>query len=157
MQVQSLRDFLRINAIYILFAKMGLLQISCLFCLVHVCYFTMSVSSTKQRTCIIYEKNFYWDSLSFSQLGRASIFIITYDGNFRDYTLSVTKLNESSRSLEREFNVLETISDNPYWLGAVQETKLNGGINMLLSCIICVIGQKHKVVRRDWIRLWWSL
>ncbi|XP_019708170.1 autophagy-related protein 18b isoform X2 [Elaeis guineensis] len=45
---------------------------------------------------------------------RASIFIITYDGNFRDYTLSVTKLNESSRSLEREFNVLETISDNPY-------------------------------------------
>lgn len=45
---------------------------------------------------------------------RASIFIITYDGNFREYTLNVAKLNESSWSLEREFNVLETISDNPY-------------------------------------------
>lgn len=39
---------------------------------------------------------------------RASVFIITHNGYFREYILSVTKLSESSWSLEREVNLLET-------------------------------------------------
>ncbi|XP_073011237.1 autophagy-related protein 18b isoform X1 [Typha latifolia] len=42
---------------------------------------------------------------------RASILVITYNGYFREYTLNVTQSFESSFSLEREFNLLDTISD----------------------------------------------
>ncbi|URE31461.1 WD40 [Musa troglodytarum] len=44
---------------------------------------------------------------------RASIFIITHNGYFREYSLNVTKSNECSWSLEREVNVLDTISNDP--------------------------------------------
>eukprot|EP00268_Persea_americana_P022530 TRINITY_DN22439_c0_g1_i10.p1 TRINITY_DN22439_c0_g1~~TRINITY_DN22439_c0_g1_i10.p1 ORF type:complete len:393 (-),score=71.74 TRINITY_DN22439_c0_g1_i10:392-1519(-) len=42
---------------------------------------------------------------------RASIFIITYNGYFQEYSLNVNQLNESSWSLEREFSLLSTAPD----------------------------------------------
>ncbi|RWR75402.1 WD40 repeat [Cinnamomum micranthum f. kanehirae] len=42
---------------------------------------------------------------------RASIFIITYNGYFQEYSLNVNQLNESSWSLEREFSLISTASD----------------------------------------------
>ncbi|THU47125.1 hypothetical protein C4D60_Mb09t12230 [Musa balbisiana] len=44
---------------------------------------------------------------------RASIFIITRNGYFREYSLNVTKSNECSWSLEREVNLLDTVSNDP--------------------------------------------
>lgn len=43
----------------------------------------------------------------------ASVFIITYNGYFRQYSLNCTKLNESSWSLEHEYNLLDTVADDP--------------------------------------------
>eukprot|EP00268_Persea_americana_P022535 TRINITY_DN22439_c0_g1_i6.p1 TRINITY_DN22439_c0_g1~~TRINITY_DN22439_c0_g1_i6.p1 ORF type:complete len:111 (-),score=15.74 TRINITY_DN22439_c0_g1_i6:421-753(-) len=42
---------------------------------------------------------------------RASIFIITYNGYFQEYSLNVNQLNESSWSLEREFSLFSTAPD----------------------------------------------
>nr|CAD1827836.1 unnamed protein product [Ananas comosus var. bracteatus] len=51
------------------------------------------------------------NALSASTLSafRANIYIITQNGYFREYTLQITKSNESLWSLEREFNLLDTI------------------------------------------------
>lgn len=49
---------------------------------------------------------------SFKSL-RACIFIIAYNGYFREYNLKATKSNESLWSLEREFNLIDTIFDDP--------------------------------------------
>ncbi|KAF6156361.1 hypothetical protein GIB67_031482 [Kingdonia uniflora] len=43
---------------------------------------------------------------------RASISIVTYNGYFQEYRLRINSLNESSWSLEREFNLLTAVSDN---------------------------------------------
>ncbi|KAK9275205.1 hypothetical protein L1049_022467 [Liquidambar formosana] len=42
---------------------------------------------------------------------RATISIITFNGYFQEYSLSINHQNESSWSLEREFNLLTAISD----------------------------------------------
>ncbi|XP_077222273.1 autophagy 18 B-like protein isoform X2 [Tasmannia lanceolata] len=43
---------------------------------------------------------------------RASIFIITFNGYFQEYSLTINHLNESSWSLEREFNLLTATSND---------------------------------------------
>ncbi|GAV74994.1 hypothetical protein CFOL_v3_18474 [Cephalotus follicularis] len=48
------------------------------------------------------------DSVAF----KANILIITFNGYFQEYTLCINNQNESSWSLEREFNLLTVISDN---------------------------------------------
>ncbi|XP_042418219.1 autophagy-related protein 18b-like [Zingiber officinale] len=45
---------------------------------------------------------------------RASIFIISHNGYFREYTLKITELNEFSWSLEREINLLDNILNEPF-------------------------------------------
>ncbi|XP_058067811.1 autophagy-related protein 18b isoform X2 [Magnolia sinica] len=42
---------------------------------------------------------------------RVSMFIITYNGYFQEYSLSISQMNEPSWSLEREFNLFRTASD----------------------------------------------
>lgn len=49
----------------------------------------------------------------FALYGRASMFVIAYNGYFREYNLKVNKSNESLWSLEREFNLIDTVSDEP--------------------------------------------
>lgn len=49
--------------------------------------------------------------LIFCLICRASIFIITYNGYFQEYSLNVNQLNEDSWSLEREFSLFSTASD----------------------------------------------
>ncbi|KAK6942355.1 hypothetical protein RJ641_027732, partial [Dillenia turbinata] len=44
---------------------------------------------------------------------RAIISLITYNGYFLEYSLSINHQDESSWSLQREFNLLTAISDNP--------------------------------------------
>ncbi|XP_038698620.1 autophagy-related protein 18b isoform X2 [Tripterygium wilfordii] len=43
---------------------------------------------------------------------RATLSILTYDGYFQEYVLSINNQNESSWSLEREFNLLTVLSDS---------------------------------------------
>ncbi|CAK9325735.1 unnamed protein product [Citrullus colocynthis] len=43
---------------------------------------------------------------------RATLAIITYNGYFQEYTLSLNNQNELSRSLDREFNLMTTVTDN---------------------------------------------
>ncbi|XP_074575369.1 autophagy-related protein 18b isoform X2 [Curcuma longa] len=45
---------------------------------------------------------------------RVSIFIISHNGYFREYTLKITELNEFSWSLEREINLLDNILNEPF-------------------------------------------
>lgn len=42
---------------------------------------------------------------------RASMFVIAHNGYFREYSLTVTKSKESVWSLEREFNLIDTIME----------------------------------------------
>ncbi|XP_057247100.1 autophagy-related protein 18b isoform X2 [Beta vulgaris subsp. vulgaris] len=44
---------------------------------------------------------------------RAKISVVTYDGYFREYIFSIDHKNESSWTLEREYNLLTAISDIP--------------------------------------------
>uniref|UniRef100_A0A9I9EBP3 Autophagy-related protein 18b n=1 Tax=Cucumis melo TaxID=3656 RepID=A0A9I9EBP3_CUCME len=43
---------------------------------------------------------------------QATLAIITYNGYFQEYTLSLNNHNEFSRSLDREFNLMTVITDN---------------------------------------------
>ncbi|KAF9602183.1 hypothetical protein IFM89_025483 [Coptis chinensis] len=52
------------------------------------------------------------ESATYAAAFRASISIITYSGYFLDYSLSIDHLNESSWSLEREFNLLTVLAED---------------------------------------------
>lgn len=58
---------------------------------------------------------------------RAYIFVITYDGYFREYNLKATKPNESVWSLERDFNLI----DKFWW---PQMTKIHGRFSLCSLC-----------------------
>lgn len=51
----------------------------------------------------------------FFQFSRANMSVITYNGYFQEYNLSIDAQNELSWTLGREFNLLTVTSDKVPW------------------------------------------
>ncbi|OMP02529.1 hypothetical protein CCACVL1_02775 [Corchorus capsularis] len=78
----------------------------------HVLHNAVSVGVRSYATVRKVEK--VADNASSSEFAscRAIISLISYNGYFQEYTLSINNKNEASRSLEREFNLLTVNSDS---------------------------------------------
>ena len=116
---------------------------------IHDFFFNLFVVGKRSNCCSL-----CMSKLPMRYFCRTVIYIVTQDGYFREYVIGTTKSNESSWSLEREFNFLDAglsgLKHNEQhtdWLVKLADRSLlrPGPVGRLLSVYILMLVLRHDL------------